>query len=83
MQVHVHVNGSVHANPGGRWSHWGGSCSPQTFLYKIVVPAWDFSHKDQVVFDHRDLQYTAKTDLLNRQNIVVICDASLQQKYLC
>ena len=53
LQVHIPVNGSVCAKSGGRCSHWPGSRSPQTFLYKIGH-AQNFGHKEQAVFDHRD-----------------------------
>ena len=54
FQVYIlQVNGSVHAKFGSRWSRSAGSRSPQKLLYKIIH-AWNFCHKDQVVFDHSD-----------------------------
>ena len=48
-QVHVHVNG-LHDHVGQVVAQ------PQnTFLYKIIQ-APNFGHKDQAVFDHRDLK---------------------------
>ena len=50
----LQVNGSVRLKSGGYWSRSTGSPSPRRlFLYQITR-AWNFGHKDQVVFDHRD-----------------------------
>ena len=32
-QVHIHVNGSMRAKSGGRWSRWAGKCSPQRLFF--------------------------------------------------
>ena len=48
-QVHLHVNGSLHAKSGCRWSRSAGSHSP----HRLSCTARNFGHKDQALIDHR------------------------------